>query len=415
MGKYDDARRFHIQALETLAGNVFLTSAEGLSWFVWRFLHPSWPTRKPKLKFNSNSTCCILAKLNINSTRANHGRNFFAKLILNNESYKDVNEDNICSLMHFFMQEAVLNGRPITFSKGMFVLYDSTKQFFHRLMMAKDAQIHGSEEHRSGYFKRLKHFALSSLKSVFQSKKLNESIPYAFIYVRGDESSHFRERGISQIHRKTIYPAYGMDVKHACMPNGFGHILFGKLRDLYGNESDPYYGDRIYIKPEEFGLQKFKHYIGHSGKYIQHISRRVLCKIQKFQRSALCSSDEAFRENTDTKLTKQWNQILSTIPILTENERNSMRSKVSREGIHEIYRQTSKYYNDYIQVRDFRNALENKYGHDTRSRKGNEIIFTTEQLLDSRISCEPITLSSNLNHHVQCPMQNKSTINSVFN
>jgi hypothetical protein len=53
-----------------------------------------------------------------------------------------------------------------------------------------------------------------------------------------------------------------MDVKHGCMPNGFGHILFGKLKGLYDNESDPYYGDRVYIKPEEFGVQKFKHFIG---------------------------------------------------------------------------------------------------------------------------------------------------------
>ncbi|CAF5042740.1 unnamed protein product, partial [Rotaria sp. Silwood1] len=98
---------------------------------------------------------------------------------------------------------------------------------------------------------------------------------------------------------------------------------------------------------------------------IQHISRRVLCKIQKLQHSALCSNDEAFRENTDIKITKQWNQILSTIPILTENERKSMRLKVSKEGIHEIYRQTSKFYYDYIQVRDFRKSLENKYGYDT--------------------------------------------------
>jgi hypothetical protein len=73
-----------------------------------------------------------------------------------------------------------------------------------------------------------------------------------------------------------------MDVKHGCMPNGFGHILFGELKGLYNNESDPYYGDRIYIKPEEFGLQKFKHYIGRKlilliriqrqGKYEQHLS-----------------------------------------------------------------------------------------------------------------------------------------------
>jgi hypothetical protein len=89
----------------------------------------------------------------------------------------------------------------------MFVLYDSTKQFFARLMMAKNAQLHGSDEHRSGYLKRLKHFAVNSFKSIFQIKKLNQSIPDAFIYVRGDESSHFRERGSSEGYRKKFYPA----------------------------------------------------------------------------------------------------------------------------------------------------------------------------------------------------------------
>lgn len=78
----------------------------------------SWPIIKPKFLLNSDQTCCILAKLNINATRANSGREYFAELILNNDSYKDVNEDKICSLMHFFMQEAVMNGRPIKFSKG---------------------------------------------------------------------------------------------------------------------------------------------------------------------------------------------------------------------------------------------------------------------------------------------------------
>ena len=89
----------------------------------------------------------------------------------------------------------------------MFVVYDSTKEFFTRLMMAKDAQEHGSDEHRSGLFQRLKHFAVNSFKSVFHLKKLNESVPEAFIYVRGDESSHFRERGASKERRKKDYPA----------------------------------------------------------------------------------------------------------------------------------------------------------------------------------------------------------------
>jgi hypothetical protein len=75
----------------------------------------SWSIKKPK----PNTTCCILAKLHINATRANFGREFFINLIQNNESYKNVNEDNICSLMHFFMQEAVLNGRPIQFRRGL--------------------------------------------------------------------------------------------------------------------------------------------------------------------------------------------------------------------------------------------------------------------------------------------------------
>jgi len=89
----------------------------------------------------------------------------------------------------------------------MFVLYDSTKQFFTRLMMAKDAQIHGSDEDRSGFFKRLKHFAINSFKSIFKLKKLNKTIPDAFIYIRGDESSHFRERGSSSKHRAKFHPA----------------------------------------------------------------------------------------------------------------------------------------------------------------------------------------------------------------
>lgn len=149
-----------------------------------------------------------------------------------------------------------------------------------------------------------------------------------------------------------------------------------------------------------------------SGKYLKHLSRRIVCKIEKLQHSGICAKDEAFRENTDTKLTKQWNQILLTIPILTDDERNSMRLKASKEGIHEIYRQASKFYKDYIQVQDFLNKLKHKYGNDTRSRKGNEIIFTTEQLLESKISCEINIHSNNLIHHVQCPMQNKNARNN---
>ena len=85
-----------------------------------------------------------------------------------------------------------------------------------------------------------------------------------------------------------------------------------------------------------------------------------------------------------------------------------MRAKASNEGIHEIYRQTSLFAADHIQVRDFRQALENKYGRDTRSRKGNEIIFTTEQLLHSRQSCDALRVPS---APELCPMRNHSVFN----
>jgi hypothetical protein len=45
------------------------------------------------------------------------------------------------------------------------------------------------------------------------------------------------------------------------MPNKFSHILFGKLKSLSNSTSHHYRGDRIYIKPEQYGLQQFGHYL----------------------------------------------------------------------------------------------------------------------------------------------------------
>ena len=52
----------------------------------------------------------------------------------------------------------------------------------------------------------------------------------------------------------------GIDVAPECMPNKHAHILFGKLKSL--PENAVYRGDRIYIKPEPYGLQQFRHYLG---------------------------------------------------------------------------------------------------------------------------------------------------------
>jgi hypothetical protein len=53
----------------------------------------------------------------------------------------------------------------------------------------------------------------------------------------------------------------GIDIPHGCMPNKYSHILFGKLESLPNTTSHHYHGDRIYIKPEPYGLQQFGHYL----------------------------------------------------------------------------------------------------------------------------------------------------------
>ncbi len=88
----------------------------------------------------------------------------------------------------------------------MFVLYDSTQRFFTQLMMAKNAQNH-SNEHRSGYIRRIRHFALDSVRSAFRMLSRRKfSVQSPFIYLRGDESSHFHERG-NKHDRWNVYPA----------------------------------------------------------------------------------------------------------------------------------------------------------------------------------------------------------------
>lgn len=73
-------------------------------------------------------------------------------------------------------------------------------------MMAKNTQIH-SDEHRSGYYHRLKYFVVDALLWICQRVLGHrQSISSPFIYLRGDESSHFHERG-TQYERWHDYPA----------------------------------------------------------------------------------------------------------------------------------------------------------------------------------------------------------------
>jgi hypothetical protein len=93
-------------------------------------------------------------------------------------------------------------------------------------------------------------------------------------------------------------------------------------------------------------------------------------------------SNDVFHEWTDRKLMRKWSHILSTIDGLTRTERRKMQDQAASQGVLEMYRQ-ARLFPTLPQVNAFRWELERRYGHDARSRKGDEIIFTTEQLLSS--------------------------------
>ncbi|CAF3418854.1 unnamed protein product [Rotaria sp. Silwood1] len=220
-------------------------------------------------------------------------------------------------------------------------------------------QLH-SDEHRSGYILRLQHFTLDAILSIWQRLLGRRySIPLPFIYLRGDESSHFHERG-TKYERWHDYPAYGADIRHGCLPNYFGHILFGKLKSLPNPTHPQYRGDRIYIKPEEYGLQRFPHYIAHAGHYLRSVSQMLLCRWIDCWTMNLCVRDGVFHEWTDRIWIKEWQHILGT---LTQDEWHQMRAQALSNGIQEIYRQTLLF-PSHPRVENFRTKLEHHYGSD---------------------------------------------------
>ena len=107
-----------------------------------------------------------------------------------------------------------------------------------------------------------------------------------------------------------------------------------------------------------------------------------LCRLVDRFNLQFCRSEGAFQEWIDRRLAKKWTEILTTINTLTPKKRREMEDRVLSEGIREIYRQTLLF-PSVSHVNDFRLELEHRYGHDVRARKGHEIIFTTEQLLNN--------------------------------
>ncbi len=171
------------------------------------------------------------------------------------------------------------------------------------------------------------------------------------------------------------------------MPSGFGHILFGELPAI--RSDGKYAGERIYIKPEFFGIRELKHFIKHTQSYFTHVSRRYVCQLKDMQTKPGCSKEDAFRENTDKKLLELWKQVLMTISTVWNVDEQYMKNATF--GLGEIDRQAKELEESGYQdkVKEFREKMLKQYGQDDISvRKGREIIFTTNGLLDSSLTCE---------------------------
>ena|SRR5438128_1466617 len=96
----------------------------------------------------------------------------------------------------------------------MFVIFDSTNQIFEQLMKAKNEQKSGDDAKYSGYLHRFKHMGNQAIHQLLNDSHQESD---TFIYVRGDESSHYHEERGSKWNRKHNYPAYGMDIPGACI------------------------------------------------------------------------------------------------------------------------------------------------------------------------------------------------------
>ncbi|CAF2457689.1 unnamed protein product [Rotaria sp. Silwood2] len=89
---------------------LLLLTAESFAWFH----HQS------RTKRTATNECCVSSKLNVAAKKANNGRHFFRQLATEADSYKLVNPENMCNLIHFLIQQASLNNKPVSFAKGKF-------------------------------------------------------------------------------------------------------------------------------------------------------------------------------------------------------------------------------------------------------------------------------------------------------
>ena len=96
-----------------------------------RFHHQ--PSIRIRRESTDSNECCVSSKLNVGTKKANHGRDFFRNLTTKINSYKMITPENMCSLMHFLIQQAKLNNKSVTFRKGLKDDLLSTVLFYDKI------------------------------------------------------------------------------------------------------------------------------------------------------------------------------------------------------------------------------------------------------------------------------------------
>ena len=68
----------------------------------------------------SNKECCIPPNVNVNSQKANAGKDLLERLIIPTETQEEITPEEICDFVHFLFQQASMNNKPVPFTEGDF-------------------------------------------------------------------------------------------------------------------------------------------------------------------------------------------------------------------------------------------------------------------------------------------------------
>lgn len=314
--------------------------------------------------------CCIAPKTNVNSQKANAGKELLQRLTIQSDIHEEVTPEKMCYFVHFLFQQASINKKPIKFSKGMFVIFDSTNQLFDSLIQMKTSQ-------------------LSTTKPLTFRQHLRESLPIDNA-LKHLVRRAIKSKSISSTNLDERYPTYGMDIPKSCLPSSFDHVLLGELPSF--NHPKKYIGRRFFLQPDHFGYDRTRitSVLKNYKDFLIGYTKQRLCRLIKGEVKAECAKLIAFKKNMDRGVLRKWKKVLSKLPSKWKIDR-TYKEHAIKYGIREIDQQSRdlKSAGAGRSVEKFRKYLQKKYGSDDLSvRKGREIILTVDELLATHPTCE---------------------------